>query len=89
MERTPRGVWTHRNNLINRVFRFYAETPLPTNDCYRSTLGVLDGLGVWTPASPATAPIANAPTSTADSPPCHSSLVQWTETAGNFDAGPA
>jgi len=82
-------VWTHRNNLINGVFQFYAETPLPSNDCYKSTQGVLDGLGPWTPAAPASAPIANAPTSTANSPLCHSSLVQWTETTGNFDASPA
>ena len=81
--------WTHRNNLINGVFQFYAETPLPTNNTYKSTQGVLDGLGVWTPASPALAPVNNAPTSTANSPLCHSSLVQWTETTGNFDASPA
>jgi len=81
-------VWTHRNNLINGVFQFYAETPLPTNDCYKSSQGFLDGLDPWTPATPAAAPISNAPSSTANSPLCHSSLVQWTETTGYFDQSP-
>jgi hypothetical protein len=78
--------WTHRNNLINGVFQYYAETPLPTNATYKSTQGILDGLGPWTPA---TLPVNNVPTSTANSPLCHSSLVQWTETTGNRDASPA
>lgn len=81
--------WTHRNNLINGVFQYYAETPLPTNNTYKSSQGVLGTLGTWTPASPAAAPIANVPTSTSNSPLCHSSLVQWTETTGNSDASPA
>ena len=78
--------WTHRNNLINGVFQYYATTPLPTNNTYKSSQGALGSLGAWTPA---TTPISNAPTSTADSPLCHSSLVQWTETTGNNDASPA
>jgi hypothetical protein len=81
--------WTHRNNLINGVFQYYATTALPTNNTYKSSQGVLGALGAWTPAAPAAVPIANAPTSTANSPLCHSSLVQWTETTGNYDASPA
>jgi len=81
--------WTHRNNLINGVFQYYSTTALPTNNTYKSSQGVLGALGPWTPAAPAAAPIANAPTSTANSPLCHSSLVQWTETTGNYDASPA
>jgi len=78
--------WTHRNNLINGVFQFYAETPLPTNNTYKSTQGVLDGLGAWAPVVPPTyTMVPNAPTSTANSPLCHSSLVQWTETTGHYD----
>jgi hypothetical protein len=82
-------VWTHRNNLINGVFQYYNETPLPTNNAYKSAQGVFQGLGSWTPAAPAVAPIKNAPSSTANSPLCHSSLVQWTETTGNRDQSPA
>jgi hypothetical protein len=78
--------WTHRNNLINGVFQYYAETALPTNNTYKSSQGALGSLGAWTPA---TMPISNVPTSTANSPLCHSSLVQWTETTGNADASPA
>jgi hypothetical protein len=83
------GNTTHRNNLINGVFQYYATTALPTNNAYKSTQGVLGSLGEWTPAAPALVPIPNVPTSTADSPLCHSSLVQWTETTGNSDASPA
>ena len=36
--------WTHRNNLINGAFQYYAETPLPTNDTYKSSQGVLGAL---------------------------------------------
>lgn len=79
------NVWTHRNNLINGVFQYYCTTPLPTNAAYKSSQGVLGSLGAW---SPATLPLANAPTSTADSPLCHSSLVQWTMTTGYADQGP-
>ncbi len=31
--------WTHRNNLINGIFQYYAETPLPTNNAYKSIAG--------------------------------------------------
>jgi hypothetical protein len=78
-------VWTHRNNLINGVFQYYATTPLPTNATYKSNQGVLGSLGAWTPA---TLPLNNVPTSVADSPLCHSSLVQWTMTTGAADGGP-
>ena len=80
--------WTHRNNLINGVFQYYAETPLPTNNAFKSTQGVL-GLPAWTPpAVTGYTMIENAPTSTANSPLCHSSLVQWTTTTGAADGGP-
>ncbi len=80
--------WAHRNNLINGVFQYYAETPLPTNDAYKSTQGAL-GLPAWTPAPVnGYSVIENAPTSTANSPLCHSSLVQWTMTTGAADGSP-
>lgn len=82
-------VWTHRNNLINGIFQYYATTPLPTNNAYKSSQGAL-GLGPWTatlnPGVPMGQPVSNAPTSVADSPLCHSSLVQWTMTTGYSDA---
>ena len=80
--------WTHRNNLINGVFQYYAETPLPTNNAYKSSQGAL-GLPAWTPpAVTGYTMIENAPTSTANSPLCHSSLVQWTTTTNATDGGP-
>ena len=80
--------WVHRNNLINGAFQYYAETPLPTNNAFKSNQGVL-GLPAWTPpAVTGYTMIENAPTSTANSPLCHSSLVQWTTTTGAADGGP-
>jgi hypothetical protein len=77
---------THRTNLTNAIFQYYATTPLPTNDAYKSHLGQLGLPSTWDPA--VRIPIDNAPTSTADSPLCHASLVQWTMTTGASDGGP-
>lgn len=82
----------HRVTLTNAIFQYYATTALPTNDAYKSHMGELGSLGPWTPAKLGTAvpplPSNNVPTSVADSPLCHSSLVQWTMSTGYKDAGP-
>jgi len=75
----------HRVTLTDAVFQYYATTALPTNNAYLSTQGQLGSLGAWTPA---TLPQNNVPTSVADSPLCHSSLVQWTMATGIKDASP-
>ena len=82
--------WTHRNNLINGIFQYYAETPLPTNNTYKSCTRRARPFRAWTPAAVAAGStmIENAPTSTANSPLCHSSLVQWTTTTGASNGGP-
>jgi hypothetical protein len=79
---------THRTNLINAIMQYYATTPLPTNAAFKSSQGVLGLAGPWTPTSPAPVPLENVPTSVADSPLCHSSLVQWTMTTGATNGGP-
>jgi hypothetical protein len=78
------GNTTHRNNLINAVFQYYANTALPTNAAYKSHVGEL-GLPAWTPA--VRTPLNNVPTSVAESPLCHASLVQWTMTTDAQDGG--
>ena len=79
--------WAHRNNLINGAFQYYAETPLPTNNTFKSTQGIL-GQPAWAPVVPAGYTLVeNAATSTANSPLCHSSLVQWTMATGAADGG--
>ena len=75
----------HRVTLTDAIFQYYAKTALPTNNAYLSTQGQLGSLGAWTPA---TLPQNNVPTSVADSPLCHSSLVQWTMATGIKDASP-
>ena len=64
---------THRTTLTNGIFQYYAETALPTNGAWKSYQNAL-GLGMaWTPTP---LPMENVPSSTANSPLCHSSLVQ-------------
>lgn len=79
---------THRNNLISAIMQYYATTPLPTNAAWKSHQGVLGLADAWNPAAPASTPLENVPCSTADSPLCHSSLVQWTMTTGATNGGP-
>ena len=75
----------HRTTLTNGIFQYYAETALPTNGAWKSYKNAL-GLGaVW---APTTLPLENVPSSTANSPLCHSSLVQWTMTTGAANGGP-
>jgi hypothetical protein len=76
---------THRGTLTDAIFQFYAQTALPTNDAYLSSQGQLGNLGAW---APATMPLQNVPTSVADSPLCHSSLVQWTMATGIKNSSP-
>jgi len=75
----------HRNNLIDAIMQYYAEEALPTNAAWKSHLGALVLSDTWTPP---TLPLKNVPTSTAHSPLCHSSLVQWTMTTGAANGGP-
>jgi len=79
------GNGTHRNNLIDAIMQYYANTALPSNAAWKSHLGVLGLPDSW---SPPTLPLENVPTSTAHSPLCHSSLVQWTTTTGAANGGP-
>lgn len=79
------GDGTHRNNLIDAIMQYYANTALPTNAAWKSYKGQL---GLVTPWAPATPPIQNVASSTAHSPLCHSSLVQWTMTTGAKNGGP-
>jgi hypothetical protein len=76
---------THRNNLIDAIMQYYANTALPTNAAWKSHLGALGLPDTWN-ASPL--PLKNVPSSTAHSPLCHSSLVQWTMTTGAENGGP-
>jgi len=75
----------HRTNLTNAIFQYYANTALPTNAAWKSHLGTLGLASTW---NPPTIPLNNAPSSTAHSPLCHSSLVQWTMTTGATNGGP-
>lgn len=75
----------HRTTLTNAIFQYYATTPLPTNAAWKSHQKVL---GLTTDWAPTPVPIENAPSSVADSPLCHSSLVQWTMTTGAANGGP-
>jgi hypothetical protein len=79
------GDSTHRNTLIDAIMQYYADTALPTNAAWKSHLGQLDLASTW---NPATLPLKNVPSSTAHSPLCHSSLVQWTMTTGATNGGP-
>jgi hypothetical protein len=75
----------HQKTLTDAVFQYYATTPLPTNDAWKSYQKVLGLTSGWAPTNP---PLDNAPTSIADSPLCHSSLVQWTMTTDATNGGP-
>jgi hypothetical protein len=75
----------HRTTLTNGIFQYYAETALPTNDTWKS---YQKALGLTTDWTPNTLPLENVPSSTANSPLCHSSLVQWTMTTGAANGGP-
>jgi hypothetical protein len=75
----------HRTTLTNGIFQYYAETPLPTNGTWKSHQ---KAMGLTTDWAPATLPLENVPSSTANSPLCHSSLVQWTMTTGAANGGP-
>jgi hypothetical protein len=76
---------THRNNLIDAIMQYYANTALPTNAAWKSHMGSLGLPDTWN--SP-TLPLKNVPSSIAHSPLCHSSLVQWTMTTGAANGGP-
>jgi hypothetical protein len=75
----------HRTTLTNGIFQYYAETALPTNGAWKSYKNALSLGTAWTPK---TLPLENVPSSTADSPLCHSSLVQWTMTTNAANGGP-
>jgi hypothetical protein len=75
----------HRTTLTNGIFQYYAETALPTNNTWKSHQ---KALGLATDWVPLTLPLENVPSSTANSPLCHSSLVQWTMTTGAANGGP-
>jgi hypothetical protein len=72
------GTAAHQNTLTDAMFMYYSQTALPTNNAWKSYQKALGLSTDWTFAVPANAPIENAPTSIADSPLCHSSLIQWT-----------
>ncbi len=77
----------HRTTLTNGIFQYYAETALPTNGAWKSYQNALGGWPpTWTPGHAAA--LENVPSSTANSPLCHSSLVQWTMTTGAANGGP-
>jgi hypothetical protein len=76
---------THRTTLTNGIFQYYAETALPTNGAWKS---YQKALGLSTDWAVTTLPLENVPSSTANSPLCHSSLVQWTMTTGAANGGP-
>ena len=75
----------HRTTLTNGIFQYYAETALPTNGAWKSYKNALGLATAWTPT---TLPLENVPSSTANSPLCHSSLVQWTMTTNAANGGP-
>ena len=75
----------HRTTLTDGIFQYYAETPLPTNAAWKSYQKALGLTSDWTLT---TLPLENVPSSTANSPLCHSSLVQWTMTTGAANGGP-
>jgi hypothetical protein len=75
----------HRTTLTNGIFQYYAETALPTNGAWKSHKNALGLADSWTPT---TLPLENVPSSTANSPLCHSSLVQWTMTTNAANGGP-
>jgi hypothetical protein len=79
------GDGTHRTNLIDALMQYYANTALPTNAAWKS---YQKELGLTTAWAPTTSPLKNVPSSTAHSPLCHSSLVQWTMTTGATNGGP-
>lgn len=76
---------THRTTLTNGIFQYYAETALPTNGAWKSYKNTLGLATAWAPTP---LPLENVPSSTANSPLCHSSLVQWTMTTGAANGGP-
>lgn len=78
----------HRGTLTDGIFQFYAHTPLPTNDAWKSYQKALVLTSDWTAPTGANIPIENAPTSISDSPLCHSSLVQWTMATDAVNGGP-
>jgi hypothetical protein len=75
----------HRTTLTNGIFQYYAETALPTNGAWKS---YKNALGLGTAWAPTPLPLENVPSSTANSPLCHSSLVQWTMTTHAANGGP-
>jgi hypothetical protein len=78
-------VAAHKSNLTSAIMQYYANTALPTNAAWKSHLGTLGLESTWNPTN---IPLNNAPSSTAHSPLCHSSLVQWTMTTGAANGGP-
>ena len=68
----------HKSTLTDAIFMYYSKTALPTNNASKSYQKALGLATDWAGPTGANIPIENAPTSIADSPLCHSSLVQWT-----------
>ncbi len=82
------GNGAHQSTLTDAVLMYYSKTALPTNDAWKSYNKVLGLSTDWTIPVEDNRPIANAPTSIADSPLCHSSLVQWTMVTDAPNGGP-
>jgi hypothetical protein len=78
---------THKGTLTDAIFMYYSKTALPTNDAWKSYQKALGLTTDWTGPTGANIPIENAPTSIADSPLCHSSLVQWTMVTNAANGG--
>ena len=76
------GTPADRNKIIDELFQYYAETPLPTNAVDKA---VHAG---WAPTAGVAAPLPNVPTATAHSQLCHASIAQWTNVAGKADGSP-
>jgi hypothetical protein len=82
------GNGTHQNTLTDAIFMYYSQTALPTNNAWKSYNKTLGLATDWTGPTGANIPIENAPTSIADSPLCHSSLIQWTMVTDAPNGGP-
>ena len=66
------------SSLEDAIMEYYGDTPLPTN-----ATDMAYAAGGWTPATP---PLNDVVTSTANSQLCHASLSQWAMAAGHEGA---
>ena len=82
------GNGAHQGTLTDAMFMYYSQTALPTNDAWKSYNKKLGLTTDWTGPTGDNIPKENVPTSIADSPLCHSSLIQWTMITGAENGGP-